>query len=70
MIGALDHGVAAIQKPVLLPVQGYIQVWAAIVVEVNLALLFDRKQLAPSQIKTLTATFGNVGNRAKAQLIL
>lgn len=69
MVGALDHAAAAIEKPVFDPFERNTDMRAAILVEINFALLFDSEQLAPDQIKTLAATFRNIGNGAEAQLI-
>jgi|GEM_PF-5776006 len=68
MVGALDHTAAAIEELVCDPFEWNANMRTAIVVEINFIQLFDRKQLAPGQIKTPAATFGNLSKGAKAQL--
>jgi len=60
VVGALDHAAAAIEKLVFDPFERNADVRTAILVEINLALLFDCKELAPFQIKPLAAGLGDV----------
>ncbi len=69
MVGALDHAAAVIEKLVFYPFERNADVRTAVLVEVNLALLFDCKKLASIQIETLAASFVDVSKGAEAQLI-
>lgn len=63
VIGALDHSVAAIQKPVLLPVQGCIQVRTAIAIDKYLAVFFYGKEIFLTALKTKAAPLGNIAGQ-------
>lgn len=66
MVGALDHAAAAVEKLIFNPFERNADMRAAVLVEVNLALLFDCKELAFAQFKTLATGLGNVNKRAEA----
>lgn len=66
VISALDHTAATIKKLVFHPFECNADMRAAILVEINVALLFDRKELASSDIKTLAARLGDISRGAKA----
>lgn len=66
MIGALDHAATAVEELVVHPFERNTDMRAAVLVEVNLALLFDSKELAFAQFKTLATSLGNVSKRAEA----
>ena len=57
MVGALDHAAAAIKELVFHPFERNTDVRAAILVEIYFPLLFDGKQLATTQIKSLATSF-------------
>lgn len=69
MISALDHAAAAIEKLVFNPFEWNADMRAAILVEINFALLSNREEFASGQIKPLAASFGDVSKGAKTQLI-
>lgn len=69
MVGALNHAAAAIEELVFHPFERNTDMRAAILVEINLALLFDGKEFAITQVKTFAAVFGNVRKGAKTKLI-
>lgn len=65
MIGALDHAATAVEELVVHPFERNTDMRAAVLVEVNLALLFDCKELAPIQIETLAASLRDVSKGAE-----
>ena len=67
MVGALNHAAAAIEELVFHPFERNTDMRAAILVEINLTLLFDGKQLAIFQVKTFAAILGNVCKGAEAK---
>lgn len=69
MVGALDHGTAAIEKLVFNPFERNTEMWAAVLIEIDFALLFDAKQLAAHQGETLAATLGDISDAAQARVI-
>ena len=69
MIGALDHAAAAIEELVFHPFERNADMRAAVLVEIDFALLVDCKQLAIAQVKALAAILGNIGKGAETQLI-
>lgn len=69
MVGALDHSAAAIEELVFDPFERNAEVRAAVLIEINFALLFDAKQLASHQGETLAATLGDVSDVAQARVI-
>lgn len=60
VIGALDHGVAGVEKLVLNPFERNADVRALIAVQVNLALLFNGKHRDAVNRKGFAALFGNI----------
>lgn len=69
MIGALDHAAAAIEKLVCNPFEWNADMWAAILIEINFALLSNGEEFTPCQIKALAASFRDVSKGAEAQFI-
>lgn len=69
VVCALDHTAAAVKKLVFDPFERNTQVRAAIAIEINFTLLFDRKQFVLFQGKALTATLGDVGKGTEPQLV-
>lgn len=69
MVGTLDHAAAAIKKLVFNPVECNADMRATILVEINFALLFNCKELAPCQIEALAASLGDISKGAETQLI-
>jgi hypothetical protein len=69
VVGALDHAAAAIKELVCYPFEWNAEMRAIVLIEINFPLLPDRKQLAPSQIKALAASVGNVSKGAEVELI-
>lgn len=66
MVGALDHAAAAIEKLVFYPFERNADVRTAVLVEVNLALLFDCKELASTDIEPFAASLGDISKGAEA----
>ena len=69
MVSALDHAAAAIEELIFHPFERNTDMRAAILVEINLALLFDGKELAIVQVETLAAILRNVRKRAEMKPI-
>lgn len=69
MVGTLDHATAAIEKLVFHPFERNADMWTAVLIEVNLILLFDRKELAFAQLKTLAASLGDISKGTETQPI-
>ncbi len=66
MVGALDHAATTVEELVFHPFERNTDMRAAVLVKVNLTLLFDSKELASRQIKPLAASLGDVSKGAKA----
>ncbi len=65
MVGALDHAATAVEKLIFNPFERNADVRTAVLVEVNLALLFDCKELAFAQFKTLASSLRDVSKGAE-----
>ncbi len=69
MVGALDHASAAIEELVCNPFQRNTQMRAAILVDINFALLFNCKQFAAVELKAFAAAFEYFISGTKVDLI-
>lgn len=69
MVGALDHAATAIEELVFHPFERNADMRTAVLIKINLALLFDRKELAFAQFKTLAASLGDISKGTETRLI-
>ena len=64
VISALNHAATAIEELVCNPFECNADMRAAILVEMNFALLFDRKNFTTSQIETLATSLRDISKGA------